>query len=120
MAAKHVRSCEPHGDGISSRDHLVDNIVLRTLIWLMGLTGFTGNIIVLLGRNFLTRDTNAVHSIYIRNLAISDLLMAIYLFLIADADRRFRGNYLFHEHKWRYSFLCNICGNYIYIYQVST
>lgn len=29
-AALHVRVCEPHGDGISSRRHLLDNPVLRT------------------------------------------------------------------------------------------
>ncbi|KAK4887781.1 hypothetical protein RN001_004052 [Aquatica leii] len=94
LTASHVRVCEPKGDGISSQEHLLDNPVLRT---------------ILLGR-LIAPTNNVVHSLYIRNLALSDLLMGIYLFTIASADHHYRGEYIQHEYDWRHSTLCNICG----------
>ncbi|CAH0558040.1 unnamed protein product [Brassicogethes aeneus] len=108
-AATHVRNCFPKGDGISSQDHLLDNIILRSCVWIMGAIGCTGNLIVLLGR-LLGPSNNIVHSLYLRNLAFSDLLMGVYLFTIASVDQEYRGHYLRHQYKWRHSFLCNICG----------
>lgn len=78
-------------------------------VWIMGAIGCVGNIVVFLGR-LLTRNDNMVHSLYIRNLAISDLLMGVYLFTIAGADYHYRGVYLQYEYEWRHSLLCNICG----------
>lgn len=76
----------------------------------MGAVGCIGNIVVLIGR-LLAPTTNVVHSLYIRNLALSDLLMGVYLFTIAGADHYYRDVYLEHEYEWRHSQLCNICGN---------
>ncbi|KAB0799023.1 hypothetical protein PPYR_06903 [Photinus pyralis] len=109
LAATHVRVCEPKGDGISSQEHLLDNPILRTSVWIMGAVGCSGNIIVLLGR-LIAPANNVVHSLYIRNLALSDLLMGIYLFVIATADYYYRGMYLQYESDWRHSALCNLCG----------
>ncbi|XP_046738344.1 relaxin receptor 2-like [Diprion similis] len=109
QAAQWVRVCEPKGDGISSLQHLLDNPILRASVWMMAICACTGNILVLLGR-LLARESNAVHSLYIRNLALSDLLMGLYLILIAAADIMYRGCYIDHEEAWRHSFRCNLCG----------
>ncbi|KAF2879524.1 hypothetical protein ILUMI_26646, partial [Ignelater luminosus] len=109
LTATHVRVCEPKGDGISSQEHLLDNPLLRTSVWIMGAVGCSGNLIVLLGR-LIAPTNNVVHSLYIRNLALSDLLMGIYLFTIASADQHYRGVYIQHEFDWRHSTLCNLCG----------
>ncbi|XP_045467187.1 relaxin receptor 2-like [Harmonia axyridis] len=109
MAATHVRVCYPKGDGISSQEHLLDNPVLRASVWIMGGIGCTGNIIVLLSR-LIVPTNNVVHSLYLRNLALSDLLMGIYLFTIAGVDHHYRGVYLMHEFTWRHSLMCNLCG----------
>ncbi|XP_046589570.1 relaxin receptor 2 [Neodiprion lecontei] len=108
-AAQWVRVCEPKGDGISSLQHLLDNPILRASVWMMAICACSGNILVLLGR-LLARESNAVHSLYIRNLALSDLLMGLYLILIAAADIMYRGCYIDHEEAWRHSFRCNLCG----------
>ncbi|XP_044260408.1 relaxin receptor 2 [Tribolium madens] len=108
-SALHVRDCNPKGDGISSQYHLLDNIVLRTSVWIMGVIGCTGNLIVLLGR-LLAPTNNVVHSLYLRNLALSDLLMGVYLFAIAIADQHYRGEYLRYQYSWRHSYVCNFCG----------
>ncbi|KAL3271130.1 hypothetical protein HHI36_021627 [Cryptolaemus montrouzieri] len=108
-AATHVRVCYPKGDGISSQEHLLDNPLLRASVWIMGGIGCTGNIVVLLSR-LIVPTNNVVHSLYLRNLALSDLLMGIYLFTIAGVDRHYRGVYLRYEFTWRHSLMCNLCG----------
>ncbi|XP_018565119.1 relaxin receptor 2 [Anoplophora glabripennis] len=108
-SATHVRVCLPKGDGISSQEHMLDNPLLRTCVWVMGAIGCTGNIIVLLGRLFAPTN-NVVHSLYLRNLALSDLLMGVYLFIIAAVDQHYRGVYLRHEYNWRHSYMCSLCG----------
>ncbi|XP_055612415.1 relaxin receptor 2 [Uranotaenia lowii] len=112
-AALHVRVCEPRGDGISSKSHLLDNPVLRTSVWVMAAVGISGNLLVLFGRYVVrTRSSqaHAEHSLYLRHLAASDLMMGIYLAIIATADIMFRGQYLLHEEEWRTSTICAFSG----------
>uniref|UniRef100_A0A6P7GA42 Relaxin receptor 2-like n=1 Tax=Diabrotica virgifera virgifera TaxID=50390 RepID=A0A6P7GA42_DIAVI len=104
-----VRNCYPKGDGISNREHMLANPILRTCVWLMGAIGCTGNLIVLWCRRFAP-TTNAVHSLYLRNLALSDLLMGVYLFIIAAEDQHYRGVYLSYQYIWRHSYICKLCG----------
>ncbi|XP_042227163.1 relaxin receptor 1-like [Homarus americanus] len=107
--ALHVRVCEPKGDGISSVEHLLDSLVLRVSVWVMGVLACAGNLLVLIGR-FVVKEPNKVHSFYIKNLSLSDLLMGVYLFIIASYDASFRGSYIRHEYSWRRSWQCNLCG----------
>ncbi|XP_035207603.1 relaxin receptor 1-like [Stegodyphus dumicola] len=107
--ALHVRVCEPRGDGISSIAHLLDSLVLRVSVWLVAVVAGLGNIAVLVGR-FLFAEPNEVHSFYIKNLSLADLLMSVYLFIIAAYDLVFRGQYIHHETMWRHSWQCNLCG----------
>lgn len=79
-------------------------------VWVMAGIGCTGNIIVLLGRHFAP-SSNIIHSLYLKNLALSDLLMGIYLIIIAVEDQYYRGVYLTYQYKWRHSNLCKLCGN---------
>ncbi|XP_074041551.1 leucine-rich repeat-containing G protein-coupled receptor 4 isoform X2 [Leptinotarsa decemlineata] len=108
-SAQHVRNCYPKGDGISSQEHMLANPILRTCVWVMGVIGCTGNIIVLLGRHFAPTN-NVVHSLYLKNLALSDLLMGVYLFIIASEDQYYRGVYLSYQYIWRHSYICKLCG----------
>ncbi|XP_063709223.1 relaxin receptor 2-like [Culicoides brevitarsis] len=109
-AAMHVRVCLPRGDGISSTRHLLDNIVLRTSVWIMASIGIFGNLLVLSGQFFGGTRTHAEHLTYLRHLAASDLIMGIYLATIATADITFRNVYLEHDEAWRHSMACGICG----------
>ncbi|CAL1282315.1 unnamed protein product [Larinioides sclopetarius] len=107
--ALHVRVCEPRGDGISSIAHLLDSVVLRISVWLVAFVAGLGNVAVLVGR-FLLAEPNEVHSFYIKNLSLADLLMSVYLFIIAAYDVAFRGHYIHHETRWRHSWQCSMCG----------
>ncbi|KAH7947936.1 hypothetical protein HPB52_017124 [Rhipicephalus sanguineus] len=100
--ALHVRVCEPRGDGISSLAHLLDNVVLRVAAWIVAIIACAGNLLVLVGR-VMFREHNEVHSFYIKNLALADLLMGVYLLVIAAHDVRFRGEYIRHDYRWRHS-----------------
>lgn len=56
----------------------------------MASIGILGNLLVLSGQFFGGTRTHAEHSMYLRHLAFSDLIMGIYLAIIATADIKFR------------------------------
>ncbi|KAH6929363.1 hypothetical protein HPB50_026845 [Hyalomma asiaticum] len=107
--ALHVRVCEPRGDGISSLAHLLDNVVLRVAAWIVAIIACGGNLLVLVGR-VMFREHNQVHSFYIKNLALADLLMGVYLLIIAGHDVKYRGEYIRHDYRWRHSWRCSVSG----------
>lgn len=107
--ALHVRICEPKGDGISSLENLLDSTVLRFTVWIVAVVACVGNAFVLISR-LLIKESNIVHSFYIKNLSLADLLMGIYLFIIAAYDVHFRGDYIRQDNIWRHSWQCNFCG----------
>lgn len=50
------------------------------------------------------------HSFLIINMAVGDLLMGVYLLVIASVDFQFRGVYAAYEQAWRSSLLCQMAG----------
>lgn len=68
-----------------------------------------GNILVLYGRH-IQRDENRALSMVIRNLAVSDMLMGVYLSLISIQDQRFRENYHVKSMNWITSWSCIFVG----------
>ncbi|RWS10186.1 relaxin receptor 1-like protein [Dinothrombium tinctorium] len=109
LRALHARVCEPRGDGISSVAHLLDNVLLRVSVWIMAVVACCGNLSVLLGR-LIIREPNVVHSLFIKNLAVSDFLMGIYLIIIAVNDIKYREVYIKYEFEWRHSWQCSLAG----------
>ncbi|PNF42877.1 hypothetical protein B7P43_G12895 [Cryptotermes secundus] len=104
-----VRICRPNTDGVSSLKHLLVKPILRVTVWVVAAVTCLGNGLVLWGR-FSSRDENRVHSLVIKNLAVSDLLMAFYLLVIGIQDCQFRGNYHKEAHKWMSSWGCTLIG----------
>ncbi|XP_077261371.1 leucine-rich repeat-containing G protein-coupled receptor 3 isoform X4 [Temnothorax americanus] len=107
--APKVQKCRPTSDGVSSMSHLLDKPLLRTAVWSISCVTCLGNSLVLWGR-FTAKDENRVLSIIIRNLAVSDMLMGIYLFIIAIEDARFRDNYKEEANTWMSSWPCTLLG----------
>lgn len=68
-----------------------------------------GNSLVLWGR-FTQRDENRAVSMVIRNLAVSDFLMGIYLAIIGAQDYRYRTRYGAVAHEWTASYGCVAVG----------
>ena len=103
--------CLPHKDEFSSCDDLMQNQILRSLIWIIGLLALVGNALSLVYR--LTVDKKRLklgYGIFVSNLAASDFLMGVYLIIIASADMYYRGEYILHDEAWRHSGLCKFAG----------
>ncbi|XP_053982665.1 relaxin receptor 2 isoform X2 [Hylaeus volcanicus] len=107
--APNAQRCRPASDGVSSLSHLLDKPLLRAAVWVISCVTCMGNVLVLWGR-FTAKDENRVLTIIIRNLAVSDTLMGIYLFVIAVADMIFRDNYNRVASSWMSSWGCTILG----------
>lgn len=100
--------CTPEHDEFSSCFDLMANSYLQIAIWVLGIMALVGNLGVLIYR--LTHDRQLVTSFLITNLSISDLLMGIYLLIIACADTYYRGRYVVYDEQWRQGALCKLAG----------
>lgn len=80
-------NCLPYKDEFSSCGDLMRNRVLQALLWVIGLLALVGNIVSLVYRLIYDRRRLSLgYGIFVTNLAVSDLLMGIYLIIIAIAD----------------------------------
>ena len=68
-----------------------------------------GNALVLVTRFFM-EDKNVAQKFLIMSLGASDVLMGIYLTIIAIKDETWRGAYFHHDHEWRPSVGCRVAG----------
>lgn len=88
---------------------LLTNRTLRYSAWLMSFLTCAGNAMVLWGR-FTSRDENRSVSLVIRNLAVSDFIMGIYLAIISFQDVRYRESYHTVSSDWLKSWGCTLAG----------
>ncbi|CAH1267408.1 RXFP2 [Branchiostoma lanceolatum] len=107
--APHVRSCKPNTDGISSFENLLANVILRMAVWVVAILICLGNTSVMIGRTVMKQE-NKVHSLFIRNLCASDLIMGIYLLIIGSKDHVYRDVYNQYAQEWKQSYSCHITG----------
>ena len=103
-----VRCISPK-DEFSSCSDLMKNKGVQICVWILGLTALVGNLLVILLRVFVKED-NKVHSFLLTNLAISDLLMGVYLLIIAFKDVQWQGEYFKHDVNWRSGLTCAFTG----------
>lgn len=95
--------------GLSTTKDLLSKSVLRYSAYTMAVVTCLGNSLVLWGR-YTQRDENRALSIVIRNLAVSDMLMGLYLSFIVIQDHRFREQYHFKSLEWVTSWSCIVIG----------
>lgn len=107
--ASHVRVCRPLTDGLSSEKHLLVYPFLRMSIWFVTLATCVGNSIVLIWRSVSTKE-DQILSLFIKNLAVADLLMGIYLCIIGAHDLAFRDKFRHNALKWTSSWSCTFSG----------
>ena len=82
---------------------------VQVCVWILGLTALVGNLFVILTR-VIVKEDNKVHSFLLTNLAISDLLMGVYLLIIAIKDAQWQGEYFKHDFDWRSGTTCAFTG----------
>ena len=90
-------------------DRLLSDRVLVAMMWLIGLNAIGGNIFVL-GWRIISKEKFTVQSFLLSNLAMSDLLMGIYMLLIASADIYFGENFPMQAETWRSGVTCKTAG----------
>ena len=91
---------------------LMQNTVLRVFMWILGFSALFGNIFVIVWRQRekTGSQTQAVHSFFVFNLAISDLFMGFYMLIIAAVDIYYGDKYFIESDLWRASNLCRFAG----------
>ncbi|GFO48931.1 relaxin receptor-like protein [Plakobranchus ocellatus] len=103
--------CHTPADPLSSCSNLVQNPLLRILVWIMGVASVVANLGVIGTRVAAGKVTlQKPYTQFVTHLGVSDLLMGIYLLIIASKDVQFSGNFLWHHDSWRNSRLCKIAG----------
>ena len=90
-------------------DRLLSDRFLVVVMWLIGILSIGGNLFVIVWKQLDSRG-NKVQSILLTNLAISDLLMGVYMIIIASADIYFGNNFPLQSEMWRSSVTCKIAG----------
>ena len=104
-------NCVPTRDEFSSCEDMMRNNILRVCLWVIGIAALVGNFIVLSYRFIYDRGSlQKGHGIFVSSLGIADLLMGIYMLMIASADVMFRGVYVWNDFSWRYGTTCKIAG----------
>ena len=88
---------------------LLSDRILVVIMWLIGLNALCGNIFVLSYRK-VKRDKGQIQTFLLSNLAMSDLLMGIYMLLIASADIYFGESFPMQAEHWRSGITCKIAG----------
>ena len=90
---------------------LMRNHLLRISMWVLGVSALFGNMVVILWRVFGEKKNEKwSHTFFVMNLAISDLMMGVYMLIIAIADLNFGENYSREANEWRSSALCKTAG----------
>ncbi|XP_071790071.1 uncharacterized protein [Asterias amurensis] len=97
---------------LTCEDHrLLSQDVMKAFIWVQVVLAITGNFLVLVWRGSkLQGSKNKTQMLLISNLAASDLLMGLYLLIIAAADLHYGNNFLLQTASWRSSIMCKIAG----------
>ncbi|CAG2192076.1 unnamed protein product [Mytilus edulis] len=106
-----AENCFPKMDEFSSCSNLMRNDVLRVCLWTIAINALIGNIGVIIYR-IINEQTLLFKAnwLFIMNLGVSDMLMGVYLGIIAVADMYYSGNYILHDREWRDSFVCKFAG----------
>ncbi|XP_053203331.1 relaxin receptor 1-like [Panonychus citri] len=109
MYAPRVRVCRPFSDGVSSVKHLLLYPILRMFVWIVAGITCAGNTLVLVWRSLAKKEHQSL-SLLVKNLAIADLMMGLYLVVIGSYDQAFREKYNNYALQWMHSWKCNFCG----------
>ncbi|XP_072051733.1 G-protein coupled receptor GRL101-like [Amphiura filiformis] len=90
-------------------DRLMSDRVLLGVMWLIGLSAIGGNLFVLC-RKKTKQEKGKIQIFLLSNLALSDLIIGIYMLIIASADIYFGEYFPMHAEYWRTGVTCRIAG----------
>ncbi|GFS07000.1 relaxin receptor-like protein [Elysia marginata] len=106
-----AHTCHAPDDPLSSCFNLIENKLLRLLVWVMGAASLVGNTSVVVTRLVSDRTRLGMpHAQLVTQLGVSDLLMGVYLIILALKNVQLDGKYIVYEYTWRHSQLCKTAG----------
>ena len=107
------KDCVAPLDIFSSCSNLINVGFLHICIWFTAILSITGNILALANR--IRNDTwiRESRDILVTNLCISDLLMGMYLLIVAFKDVETRGRYGYSHDTWLESATCKLAGTLV-------
>ena len=112
--ATKYKSCAPEIDSVDTPylpcGRLLAEVVLVCFTWIIGLASLLGNIFVICWRRLAKEQENQIQSLLLRNLALSDLLMGIYMLIITTVDVHYGEYFPMWSQQWRRSSLCKLAG----------
>ena len=103
-------SCLPSKNEFTFCNDLIDSDVLRILIWVVAGFIVLANFVSIVNRIKDKEAAKTCFGMFASNLAISDVLIGIYLIIIGATDVIFRGVYIFRDEVWRWSAWCKIAS----------
>ena len=109
VAFAHSVQCTHPPIEYSNCSDLLASSALRFCIWILALVAFIGNVAVICWRKKDKKEQTPL-SFIIQNLGVADLLMGVYLLIIAVSDVVHKGNYYLYDSIWRRSIWCRIAG----------
>ena len=111
LAKMSKNACIPKPDEFSSCTAMMKIPALRISLWVIGFIATIGNVgvIVVKFKRKQSRVTGAPY-LLITSLACSDLMMGVYMIIIAAVDMQYAETYIEHDEVWRGSTLCKTCG----------
>ncbi|KAI8767732.1 G-protein coupled receptor GRL101 [Biomphalaria glabrata] len=106
-----AHQCEAEEEPLSSCEDLIGDSLKRVFLWIVAICAIFGNMIALGYRILFEWATlHQTYVLFVTFLGVSDLLMGIYLVIIASVDVVYRDVYIVHEMSWKQSTLCQIAG----------
>ena len=89
---------------------MLQDVVLRISVWILGLSAFIFNIIAYCVRSRKQQAKIKVQTLLISHLALSDLLMGVNMIILAIADVYYGQYFPSYAHTWIQGFACKLAG----------
>ncbi|XP_055901627.1 G-protein coupled receptor GRL101-like [Biomphalaria glabrata] len=106
-----AHQCEAEEQPLSTCEDLIGHSLKRVLLWIVAFCAVFGNMMALGYRILFERATlHLTYVLFVTCLGVSDLIMGVYLVIIASVDVVYRDVYIVHEMSWKQSTLCQIAG----------
>ena len=111
------QDCKNNDNSVFSSDQeMIANSALKSCFWIMGIVVISGNLYVISSTIHLLKTAKLNKSLkyqklIILNISIADLIMGIYLLIIAVYSVYYSGYYGRVDFQWRSSLSCSIIGS---------
>ena len=111
------QDCKDNENSVfSSEQEMIANFALKSCFWIMSIVVISGNLYVITSkvRLFLTVKLDKClkyQHLFILNISIADMIMGIYLLIIAVFSFYYSGYYGQIDFEWRSSLRCSLIGS---------